>query len=256
MKNIVYECGLPNTLSGGFGDRLIGIASCISLSKKYDCKFYIKWHDTPLNEYFDYDLYDYFNFLFLSDIKIICSHNLNDLKQFFKNKNIEDFNCENLIINTNQNIWQFINDYDSREEYEEFTHALFKQIFTLYLKPKTNILNSINEIIDNKSIIGIQLRFGDVFMNKENKQINNPQHNHFPLGINIDMIKTTILNICNDNRDKHIFITSDIDINQIINISNFNNILYYNKKPIHMERSINKDNIDTVSYTHLRAHET
>jgi len=105
-------------------------------------------------------------------------------------------------------------------------------------------LNYINEIIDNKSIIGIQLRFGDVFMNKENKQINNPQHNHFPLGINIDMIRTTILNICNDNQDKHIFITSDIDINQIINISNFNNILYYNKKPIHMERSINKDNID------------
>jgi len=166
MKNIIYECGLPNTLSGGFGDRLIGIISCISLCEKYNSNFFIKWHDTQLNEYFDYELYDYFKFTFSSNTHKMCNHNMNELKQLFQNKNVEDFNYENLIINTNQNIWQFINDYDSREEYEEFTHALFKKIFTLYLKPKTNILNSINEIIDNKSIIGIQLRFGDVFMNK------------------------------------------------------------------------------------------
>jgi len=34
MRNIIYECGLPNTLSGGFGDRLMGIASCLSLCDK------------------------------------------------------------------------------------------------------------------------------------------------------------------------------------------------------------------------------
>jgi hypothetical protein len=244
MKNIIYECGLSNTLSGGFGDRLIGIISCISLCEKYNCRFFIKWHDTPLNEYFDYELYDYFNFTFSSNTNKICSHNTNELIQHFCNKEAEDFNCENLIVNTNQNIWQLNNNYNSQEEYEEYTYTLFKTLFNVYLKPKTNLLTSINEIIDNKSIIGIQLRFGDVFMNVENTQINNPQYNHFPLGRNINMVRNTILTICNDNPDKHIFITSDIDINKIINMSELKNVLYYNKPPVHIERSINKTDIE------------
>ena len=243
MKNIIYECGLPNTLSGGFGDRLIGIISCISLCEKYNCNFFIKWHDTQLNEYFDYELYDYFKFTFSSNTHKICNHNMNELKQLFQNKNVEDFKCENLIINTNQNICQLINKYNSKEEYEEYTYTLFKKLFNVYLKPNTYLLNSINEKIDNKSIIGIQLRFGDVFMNNENKQINNPQYNHFPLGRNIDIIRETILKICTDNQDKIIFITSDIDINKIINISGIKNVIYNNKPPVHLERTINKNDL-------------
>jgi hypothetical protein len=243
MKNIIYECGLPNTLSGGFGDRLMGLASCISLSEKYKCKFLIKWHDTPLYEYFDYDLYNYFNFTLSGNTNKICNHNTVELTQLFRNKNIEDFDCENLIINTNQNIWKIINNYSSQEEYEEYTYKLFKTLFDVYLKPNTSLLTSINELIDNKSIIGIQLRFGDVFMNEENKQINNPQYNHFPLGRNIDMIINTIFKICFEHQDKHIFITSDIDINKIINLSIIKNIIYYNKPPVHIERSINKNDI-------------
>lgn len=60
MKNVIYECGMPNTLSGGFGDRLMGIASCLSLCDKTNSNLLIKWDDFKLNEFFDYEKYDYY----------------------------------------------------------------------------------------------------------------------------------------------------------------------------------------------------
>ena len=47
MKTIIYECGLPNTLSGGFGDRVIGIISCLALSEYLGAQLQISWNDTP-----------------------------------------------------------------------------------------------------------------------------------------------------------------------------------------------------------------
>jgi hypothetical protein len=52
MKTIIYECGLPNTLSGGFGDRVIGMISCLALSEYLNARFYISWNDFNLNDYF------------------------------------------------------------------------------------------------------------------------------------------------------------------------------------------------------------
>lgn len=245
MKHIIYECGLPNTLSGGFGDRLIGIASCLSLCEKFNSKLLIKWHDINLHEHFDYKEYNYFNHNIGSEgILKIVNHSCNELKQIFNNKLRDDFKCENLIFNTNQNLWQFLYEFISHEEYEQYTYNLFKKIFDIYLIPNNQLKTKINEIMPTDNVIGIQLRFGDVIMNQENRQINNPQYDHFPLGNNIDKIKDKLLEIIHENRLNKVFIASDINISKILDLSKITNIIYFNKNPVHIERTENKDNLD------------
>ena len=83
MKTIIYECGLPNTLSGGFGDRVIGIISCLALSEYLGAQLQISWNDTPLCKFFDY-LYKPNDIQGI--IKSFVSHNIDDLKNTFSNK--------------------------------------------------------------------------------------------------------------------------------------------------------------------------
>jgi|UniRef100_A0A6C0CJ94 hypothetical protein len=241
MRNIIYECGLPNTLSGGFGDRLMGIASCLSLCDKTNSNLLIKWDDFKLNEFFDYEKYDYYKYNIHGKTEKIVNHSVNKLKDIFSKKS---FHCDNLIINTNQNIWQFIHEFDNIQKYEDYSHHLFKRIFEQILKPNKSIQYKIDNIINNNELIGIQLRFGDVFMNQESKQMNSPQRDHFPLGINIENIKNMILGIISRESEKKIFITSDINLNKIIDIKKLNNLIYLDEPPVHIERSTNKNNME------------
>jgi hypothetical protein len=241
MKHIVYECGLPNTLSGGFGDRIIGIASCLSLCEKLNCELSIKWHDCDITDYFDLSHYDFFKHTFSKNIKRIVNHQVNELKDLFLNKKNEDFQCDTLLFNTNQNIWIFLNTYTSIEEYEQYTHYLFKTIFNKYLVPKEVLTEQIKMYQSN---IGIQLRFGDVFMHQEHRQLNYPQEDHFPLGKDIEKIRNMITAIILSHSTEKIFITSDINIYKVLNISNYPNIIYIDKQPVHLERSQNKSNMD------------
>lgn len=241
MRNIIYECGLPNTLSGGFGDRLMGIASCLSLCDKTNSNLLIKWDDFKLNDFFDYEKYDYYKYNNHGKTEKIVNHSVKELKDIFSKKS---FDCENLIINTNQNIWQFIHDFENSEKYEDYSHNLFKRIFEQILKPNKSIQYKIDNIINNNELIGIQLRFGDVFMNQESKQMNSPQRDHFPLGINIENIKNMILEIISRESEKNIFITSDINLNKIIDIKKLNNLIYLDEPPVHIERSTNKNNME------------
>jgi len=241
MINIIYECGLPNTLSGGFGDRLMGIASCLSLCDKTNSNLLIKWDDFKLNEFFDYEKYDYYKYNIHGKTEKIVNHSVNELKDIFSENS---FDCENLIINTNQNIWQFIHEFENIQKYEDYSHHLFKRIFEEILKPNKSIQNKIDNIINKNQLIGIQLRLGDVFMNEEIKQINRPQFNHFPLGNNIENIKALIDVIINRELGKKIFITSDINLNKIIDLKKFKNIIYFDEIPVHIERSTNKNNME------------
>lgn len=249
MKYIIYQCGEPNTLSGGFGDRLMGIASCLSLCDKTNSNLLIKWDDFKLNEFFDYEKYDYYKYNIYGTTEKIVNHSVNELKQIFYKKR---FHCDNLIINTNQNIWQFIHEFENLQKYEDYTHYLFKRIFEEILKPNKIIQNKIHNIINSNELIGIQLRFGDVFMNEEIKQIDTPQWSYQPLGNNIENnienikanIKALIDIIINKESGKKIFITSDINLNKIIDIKKLNNIIYIDETPVHIERSSNKNNME------------
>lgn len=241
MKTIIYECGLPNTLSGGFGDRIIGIVSCLALCEYTGAELIISWNDSPLYNFFDYPrLITPPN----GTIKSYCDHSLSTLKTTFYNKNPSQinnlFDCDHLIMNTNQNIWQYLT---VTEPYETYTTRLFGKLFVSILKPKPNI-TSIVEQFTKTPLIGIQLRFGDVIMNSERQQINNPQYNHFPLGNDLTAVRNTLKQIIDENIDKTVFITSDIDILKYFDFSQYTNIVMYNKPCVHIERSINKEGLD------------
>jgi hypothetical protein len=239
MKTIIYECGLPNTLSGGFGDRLIGIISCLALCEYTGAKLFISWNDTPLYNYFDYPTItsEFTDYLF-------CSHYLSELQDIFQGKTplqiAQLFPNDVLRFNTNQNLWQFL---AVDEPYEAYTRRLFKKVFTSILKPKPQ-LNEIVQQFSKQQCVGIQLRFGDVVMNAEREQINSPHNDHFPLGNNLNAITSTLHSIIQANINETIFITSDIDISKFINLSMYPNITKYDKPSVHIERSINKDGLD------------
>lgn len=243
MKTIIYECGLPNTLSGGFGDRVIGIISCLALCEYIGTELYISWNDTPLYEFFDYtDTPSSHS----GTIKSFCNHSLPDLKTIFHEKTpteiTELFACDHLRFNTNQNLWQYLS---ITEPYELYTSRLFAKLFTSILKPKPEIMKTVNQFTKREGgVVGVQLRFGDVIMNTERQQINHPQYDHFPLGNNVNAVRNMLQQIIDKHADNMIFITSDINISRHIDLSHYPNVVMYNKPSVHIERSIDKVGLD------------
>lgn len=245
-KTIIYECGLPNTLSGGFGDRVIGIISCMALCEFIGARFYIHWADTPLSDFFEYGEFTFDPRSYTNNgvFQSYCCHSIEELRQTFYGKSRDQlrdfFNCDHLRFNTNQNLWQFLS---INESYESYTTRLFQSLFTSVLKPRDNLLSVVHEFTKT-NCVGIQLRFGDVIMNSERQQINNPQYNHFPLGNNIGAVDKMLRKIIEENADSTIFITSDISILRYFNLSMYPNVTMYNKPSVHIERSVNKDGLD------------
>ncbi len=239
MKTIIYECGLPNTLSGGLGDRVIGIISCMALAEFLGTEFFISWNDTPL--------YNYFDFKPLPELdnnatRFFCSHSLDELKSVFNKQSAAEirqkFLCEHLKINTNQNLWQYLS---VDEPYEQYTSRLFAKLFKTVLIPRPELLQIVDHYSSN---VGVQLRFGDVAMHSERQQINNPQYNHFPLGTDVNAVLALLHQIARHHAGEKLFVTSDINIERFINLSAYPNIVIYNKPSVHIERSINKDGLD------------
>lgn len=249
MKYIVYECGLPGTLSGGFGDRLVGIVSTLSICKATGSTFLIKWHDTNMSEYFDYEKYDYFKQNISGTVLNYVNHSSSELFEIFSTKNIDDlFNADIILFNTNQNITEALCTNilykDIMGKYETCIKTIYESILNEYLKPKQNIIEEVRALlsVDIKTV-GIQLRFGDYFMDNDKKQIGHNTHNT-SLGKNIENIFPFINDIINTYSDYKIFITSDINIKPMLNyLSCPHNILYYDMLPTHIERSIDKNGI-------------
>lgn len=251
MKYIAYECGLPGTLSGGFGDRIVGIVSTLFLAKVLNAEFLLKWHDNT-------DIQDFFeirtkNIPTNVSAMNYTNHDIHSLDELFSYKNVEDIFVADLIFfNTNQNIWQFLarNPHYSSvicdSSYAELTFQMYNELFSKYMIPTEKLLQKVNDLIGSeRDLVGIQLRFGDVFMHSERKQINIPPDNFSPIGKDIDNVVFILSDICSKNRDKTIFLTSDIDLSSIIQLHfNHSNIKYLNNIPTHTERSLDKTGIE------------
>jgi hypothetical protein len=105
MKYLVYECGLPGTLSGGWGDRLVGITAALSICKATDSNFLIKWHDSNISDFFDYEKYDFFKQNIDGTTLSCVNHNSEELYEIFSTKNIDEFFDSDIVLfNTNQNL--------------------------------------------------------------------------------------------------------------------------------------------------------
>lgn len=258
MKYIVYECGLQGTLSGGLGDRILGMISGLFIAKVFNSEFLIKWHDMDIERYFNFDSFNYFKRSeLLGTVFKFYNHNIDDLEKTFKEKDLSEvFSSDILILNTNQNIWQFLAEnyrykhIINMDNYEEKTREYYTALFTKYFKPSETINLAIDELIkgcSEKELVGIQLRFGDIFMACEKEQVSNPQIDYHPLGKDMNKVKSVLTSIVHENSDKKIFITSDISIYDFIEteLKPINSdLIYYNKTPTHIERSKDKEGID------------
>jgi hypothetical protein len=250
MKKIAFECGLPGTLCGGFGDRIIGIASTLTLSDLTGSKLLIKWEDFNLSNYFEYDEFNFYNqqdgrfdhinnhLKYLHDIKV--------LSDVFSNVNLEDYlKMENLIFHTNQNIWQhfYRNGNYNLGEYGNFTRDLYKRIFSIYLKPKESILNKVDEIIDSDKYVGIQIRMGDLLMENDSKLKYPSDYSHY-WNCGIGAVSESIKSIQEKYPDYNFFITSDVDIKHFADSLDLSKIKYIEGSPTHIEISASLDNIE------------
>lgn len=249
MKYLVYECGLPGTLSGGFGDRLVGITAALSICKATGSKFLIKWHDTTICDFFDYEKYDFFNQNIDGTTLSYVNHNSEELYEIFSTKNIDEFfNSDIILFNTNQNVTEALCKNilykDIMGNYETCIKTIYESILNEYLKPKQNIIEEVRALLSvNIKTVGIQLRFGDYFMDNDKKQIGHNTHNT-SLGKNIHYILPFIDDIINRYNGHKIFITSDIDIKQMLShLTYTDNIIYYDMIPTHIERSLDKTGI-------------
>jgi hypothetical protein len=250
MKYVVYECGIHGTLSGGLGDRLIGIFSSLAMAIAIDAKFYIKWHDPDISPYFDYEKHDYMKQVGITgSSRQYTNHGIESLCDICSTKNIHDFfDCEILYFNTNQNMVHALckNPRFATKlgDYESFTKKIYKLLFSEYLKPRPVILEKVNEFVDDtQKTVGIQLRFGDHFMNSDRVQINRPG-NDYPLGMNGFAIMPIIQYIIQTYPEHRIFVTSDVDVKKTIDLYiPDNTIVYFNMVPTHIERSVDKSGI-------------
>lgn len=249
MKYLVYECGLPGTLSGGWGDRLVGITSALSICKATDSFFLIKWHDSNISDFFDYEKYDFFKQNIDGTTLSYVNHNSEELYEIFSTKNIDEFFDSDIVLfNTNQNVTEALCNNilykDKMENYEKCIKTIYESIFVEYLKPKQNVIEPVDQVFAiHEKIVGIQLRFGDYFMDNEKIQIDTSIHNT-SLGKNIHYIIPFIDEIINRYNGHKIFITSDIDIKPMLNqLTYADNIIYYDMIPTHIERSVDKTGI-------------
>lgn len=259
IEYIYHKCG-------GLGDRLCGLVNIIMLSKILKKKFYIKWEETNnINKYLDYEKFNYYN-LNIADLETIKKNyldnkdtNLIKIIDEIKNiKNIDDiFDKDVLICYSNQDSNRFFiaNEHINFtfDNYKKNIFNIFQSIYTKYLKPNKYILKKVNELVKNKdNIVGIQMRCGDCYMVKDNKHkiIHNEKD-----------IYNILNSIQRSNPDKTVFITSDYE--KVFDIAKelFNDIIYYDKKPVHCDMNdqdfigkgddpVDSDNVDKILIDH------
>ena len=256
---------------GGLGDRLCGLINVIMLSKIFNKTFFIKWDETNnLNKFLDYSNFNFYNLKDINDKKtkrinfidgkdkklIEVLKEINDKEDFDK-----FFDFETLILNSNQDSNRFVinnsNIDFSFEDYKNMIMNEFKNIYTKYLIPNEDILNKVNELIlnyKNRNIVGIQVRCGDSYMVKGNKHT---------IISNMKDIYNIFRNIKRDlNEDDIVFITSDHY--KVYEIGNevFNEVFFYDKKPVHCDMNYSKksgkgdkevdgENVDKILVDHL-----
>jgi len=247
MIVIAYEKG---KFIGGYGDRIVGLVACKLMANLLNQKFYILWSRENIKKFINYDKYD-FNMINITskDIKLYDSI---DKQTKFKKYLIEGVKLFPNKVNKfylNQEIAQYLykNKLFLNKNYLEDIYNIYKTLYTDILKPTNEMINIINNTIpkniDIKNIIGIQIRAGDIYMVKDRNVVvlKNPD---IEIKNILDRIKQ---HIEKDINNYYIFITSDY--NNIFKISSEiwpNNLLYCNKKILHMDRNQLDDDLSKI----------
>jgi hypothetical protein len=248
----------PNIIGyiGGYGDRIVGLISILTISNVLGKSFKISWEKEDINKIFEMN--DYFidnipNNSLLVNI-IDNQHLIKDFligsEDFFKDNNI--------VFYCNQEISQYIFKNKSLKGYSETEYQnldYFKMILSNYQKLYTEILvfrpeikQEINELVSpykDNIIIGIQIRTGDIYI------LNNNGVNPYCL---LNNLEKDIKEILNEIKNKikyenyYVFITSDY--NDILSLAKGvwleERIIYNNKPSYHLDRRINDSDFSKI----------
>jgi hypothetical protein len=231
-----------NKSNGGYGDRLVGITSCIALSILLEHEFQIYWQENLEDVFKDYNPIDkcpkgdyYYKWIDSESLNSSLLRNFESVENnIWKNKTI--------IIETNQPIHYnlfYISKFKTNKTYSDVTKEAYSLIYSKYLVLKDNIKE---KIINTNNSIGLQIRCGDYYLtgNKDN---------HYLAPDNQEKLITMLTeNI--DNKSK-IFLTTDNEkiIEPLSKI--FENIILYKNKIAHFDKTNDVSSIINVILEHI-----
>ena len=220
---------------GGYGDRIVGLASIINLANKYNLKdVNIYWDDDYVCNYFSIkncnDLKDQ-NILNFIDQMHIANNIIHDLQNGTKNDN---------YISANMPIDYL--DYLNIIEYSKNSLNAYKKIYKLMNIPDIHNYK--------KYKLGIQIRTGDVHYNRGNNVIYLPKD----LFNKFIILLVKYLNTRNDlSVDDEIFITCD-NVELMYLITNYDKKRKYifNNNQCHFDSAYNGTDKLTIIKEHVQ----
>jgi hypothetical protein len=235
-------------LTGGYGDRIVGIISCKLIAEVLGQEFKINWTKENIRPYFNYSKYDYE----LCDSSGVIKNTICFIDKYSPN---DLLHCPNVspsvLLNTQHNklyVNREISNYLYRfpefahRSFEEDIYRTYKTLYKDILIPTELLINKINNCISDSPlpIIGIQIRTGDIYINtfwNSYKVIDSPDET---LPILLSKIKDHIELVY---ADYNVFITSDYsNINNLaVNVWNKDKVLYIDEQIKHMDRQPSGD---------------
>jgi hypothetical protein len=256
-----------NKSCGGFGDRVVGIISCILIAKLLKRNIYIKWAKENIKQYINYSKYDYdLAKLYNSDINTE-THNCIDWTKSIKEYLINGTNLFPAEYNkfyVNQEISRYLykNKLYSNNNYYKDIFDCYNILYTDILIPTEKIMLKINNLIKAKNnIIGIQVRLSDYnIINKRVECDNNINTKQYQLdydkkhyGENINESVLNILKKIKEKCDKDIksysiFITSSYEhtYNLSLSVWDKEDILYNNDIIYHLDSENQSSDISKI----------
>jgi hypothetical protein len=167
---IEYAHGI---LSGGFGDRIVGLCSAVMLAQCLNKQLLIKWDSPSIKDVFDLSVYDFYRINpSIADSNVIVLHTIDNRFKFEKQLSEQPIHVlwqkYNILLRCNQELAFFLYQNPHLVKGQNYINDMlnvYHSIFPRYLKPLKGNALSIEE-----PYIGIQLRTGDVYMNVGTEQ--------------------------------------------------------------------------------------
>ena len=233
-------------MNGGYGDRLVGIISILSLSQIFNRHFLIKWDKEDISSIFTYSN-NYYNHTLNSKIKTIIVNSGKQLENFNNKVNkkgiLKIFDSDICLFKTNMELVQSIQNSVSGINYFDLLFNNYRNIYKKHIILNDNILDLVYKVIGNRQkIIGIQVRtiyidtivngqhMPDLWLgNKSNRAFITLKNYFIPKLLNIKK------HIENNIKNYTIFITADN--NYLIQFAKniFNDVIFSDAEVMHIE---------------------
>ena len=255
-------------LSGGLGDRIVGLVSAIQIANITNRKLVIKWDTSDLENNFNFDNYNFKKLSFekfLTVTSINCIDNQNIMKNIIRKEDLIDYwkQYDIVVITCNCNLGQYlyqnpnfkdrlISD-DNFISYSKDIRTIYQDIYKKYLKSNSKIEEKINNFLikfnnfrsNGKKVVGIQIRTGDKYFDNNGVEIvpNNNLENIISYFRDLLEEKMKL-----NSNQVAIFLCYDNTIVENIFKSMFDNynILFYSAPIIHIDKysTNNKNSIN------------